>query len=234
LAWRVASPVICAVEGGVYAAGFRNSSLLEEIAKRLSKAGGRLDIEQLENAPPRHFWSGISAKQAEVFLEGLSDSHQRPIKVVSNPGAAIAAAAPAINDLVPQMASIHLETPKDLQRFDLGSGRWKKAESFSDPGAYRGGYSGRRYIFSASDGSQSEGPYALVKLLAARQARARLHEYRPTTAEFYAVLGCEPPGLFHRALTSFVGRPPSIDRGRLVYSGVPPEAASLIFSKLYG
>ncbi|CAN1547073.1 hypothetical protein MCEMIH16_02006 [Caulobacteraceae bacterium] len=233
-AWRVPAPVICAVEGGVYAAGFRNAPLLADLAKRLGGGGGQLDIEPLENAPPRYFWSGISAEQAAFLLEGLADPHQRPVKVVGDPGTTIVAAAPAINELIPQMAAIRLETPEDLQRFDLGSGRWKNAESSSEPGAYRGGYGGRRYVFTSPDGSQTEGPYALVKLMAARHAGLRLHEYRPTKAEFHAVLGCEPLGLFHRALTSFTGRPPSVVQGRLVYAGVPLEAASLILSKLYG
>jgi hypothetical protein len=233
-AWRVPAPVICAVDGGVYAAGFRNSPLLAELAKRLSNGGGQLDIEPLEYGPPRYFWRGVSAEQAAVLVNGLADPHQRPVKVVSDPGSAIAAAAPPIRALVPHLAAIRLETPEDLQRFDLGSGRWKSTESSSEPGAYRGGYGGRRYVFTAPDGSQTEGPYALVKLLAARHAGLRLHEYRSAKSEFHAVLGCEPLGLFHRALTSFTGRPPSVAQGRLVYAGVPLEAASLILSKLYG
>lgn len=234
VAWSVTPPVVCAVAEGLFAAGFRNELLISQLEERLGGQADNLEVTPLENAPSRLFWRGVKPDEAAAALEGLTDRHGRPVNVVLSPGSAIAALAPGVRLLESGLSPIRLEAPKDLQRFDPGSGVWRKADSPQEPGAYRGGYAGRRYFYTRADGSQAEAPYPVVKILAARTAGLRLHSHDPQRSEFYAVLGCEPPGLFHRALAAYSGLPPAKASGRLVYSGVPQAAADLILSKLYG
>lgn len=234
VAWSVAPPVICLAEGGVFAAGFRNNALLEEMSRRLEPHGGILDVTPVENGPSRYFWKLPQPAAAAAAVEGLRDRHQRPVRLVQDAGLALASASPFVREIINAMPALRLESADDLQAFDLGRGVWRKADDASTPGAYRGGYGGRRYFFTAQDGSQTEGPYAVVKLAAARAQGLRLHSYDAARREFHSVAGCEPPGLLSRALASFTGLPPERVDGRVTYHGVPPEAAALVFSKLYG
>lgn len=232
--WTVAPPTLVPAAGGVYAAGFRSSALLDDLDQRLTAIGGKLEVKPLENAPPRYLWKGVSAAEAEAALGGLVDPHGRPLKVSPEPALAIAASAPAISQLASILPALRLETPEDLQRFDAGKGVWRSANDTSQEGAYRGGYGGRRYFFAAATGEQVEGPYSVVKILAAKAAGLKLHSYSRATQEFQAVLGCEPPGLFHRALASCSGEPPARTSGRLFYSNVPADVAATIITKIYG
>ncbi len=234
LSWVVAPPVLSFTPAGeAVLAGFRNEALLGEMERRLAAAGGILTAIDQTDAPDALIWTGLTPDRARAAIEGLDDIHGRQVSVAENFTSAAACHAPAVSVLASAMPGIRLDQPKDLQRFDPGSGSWASAKAITPNGAYRGDFAGRRYIYAGDGGSQKEGPYSLVKLLAAKAAGLRLHGYDAATATFQAVLGCEPPGLYHRALIASSGRMPERAGGRLLYRGVTPADAAAILHKLY-
>lgn len=234
LSWVAAPPVLSFTPSGTAVlAGFRNGPLLEALERRLAAAGGILSAIDQEDAPDAVIWTKLTPDAARSVLKGLADVHGRPVEVAERFTAAAAAHAPAVSVLAAAMPDIRLSAPQNLQRFDPGSGAWRAAKAIEGQGAYRGDYGGRRYIYAGADGEQREGSFPLVKLLAAKGAGLKLHGYDPASETFQAVLGCEPPGLFQRALIASSGRMPERAGGRLLYRGVTAADAAVILHKLY-
>lgn len=234
LSWAVAPPALSFMpSGAAVLAGFRNAVLIEAVQDRLAAAGGQATQIPQQDGPSALIWTGLTPTSAKQALEGVADSHGRPVTITEGFTAAIARQSPAVSKLAAAMPVIRLETPKELQRFDPGSGTWRSAAAISGAGAYRGDYGGRRYIFADDEGGQREGSFSLVKLLAAKAVGLMLHGYDAATGEFQAVLGCEPPGLFQRALIASSGLMPKQEDGRLLYQGVTPTDAAIILTKLY-
>lgn len=234
LSWVVPPPVLSFTPSGqAVLAGFRNAPLIEALEARLSGPGVFLTRTGQDGAPGALVWTGLSPAGARATLADLQDVHGRPVTVTEGFTAAAAAHAPDLTVLAAAMPVLRLETPKDLQRFDPGRGTWRSVKAIDGEGAYRGDYGGRRYLYASTDGGQREGAFSLVKLLAAKAAGLRLHGYDPGSQTFQAVLGCEPPGLFQRALVASSGRLPERAGTRLLYHGVEAADAALILHKLY-
>lgn len=234
LSWAVAPPALSfSSSGSAILAGFRNAALLDAVKEQLAAAGGHLTETAQEDAPAAFVWTGLTPLTAKRSLEGITDPHGRPVVVSEGFTAAVAREGPAASVLASAMPAIRLDTPRELQRFDPGSGSWRNTPAIETPGAYRGDYGGRRYVFAGDDGSQREGSFALVKLLAAKAAGLRLHGYDEASGTFQAVLGCEPPGLYQRALVAASGLMPERNGARLLYRGVSAADASAILNKLY-
>lgn len=234
LSWAVAPPALSFTPSGTAVlGGFRNSDLLRNLEDRLGAAGGRLTETSQEDGPPALVWSGLTPASARRALEGLTDPHGRPVTVSEGFTGAVISEAPAVSELAAAMPAIRLEAPRELQRFDPGSGAWRNATSVEASGAYRADYGGRRYVFADAAGAQREGSFALVKLLAAKAAGLRLHGYDAAAGVFEAVLGCEPPGLYQRALVAASGLMPERQGAKLLYRGVDPADAALVLTKLY-
>lgn len=234
LSWTVAPPALVFTPGGsAFLAGFRNAELILKVSAALSAIGAHLEVQEQEDAPSSFIWSRLTPDTARNALREIHDVHGRKIAVTTGFTGAIAANAPATSQLQKFMPAIHLANPKDLQRFDPGTGAWRAAAELDSEGAYRGDFAGRRYIYRDASGAQREGSFALVKLLAAKAAGMQLHGYDASSRIFKAVLGCEPPGLWPRALAANSGRVPTRVGSQLHYHGVLPGDASLILSKLY-
>lgn len=234
LSWVVPPPALSFTPSGqAVLAGFRNTPLLAALEEQLARAGGTLTALEQEDAPDAFIWTGLTPAAAREALTGLQDAHGRPVSVTEGFTAASAAHAPRVSTLAAAMAVIRLDAPKGLQRFDPGQGVWRNIQAIGAEGAYRGDFAGRRYIYAGADGAQREGSYSLVKLLAAKAAGLRLHGYDAASQTFEAVLGCEPPGLFQRALTASSGRMRERAGARLLYRGVEAADAAAILQKLY-
>lgn len=233
VSWSVAPPVLCLTGDGAFLAGFRNKALVEAISERLAPFG-ELQIGAIADAPARYFWPLADLAFAAAAIQGVVDLHGRQVHAAAGAGLALASAAPSLAELASALPAVRIETAPDLQCFDAGKGSWRKAEDAGAPGAYRAGFGGRRYFLTDAGGAQVEGPYPVIKLLAAKASGLKLHGYDPARREFYSVPGCEPPGLLGRALVSFTGLPPARSSGRVTYGGVPAHAARLILTKLYG
>lgn len=232
--WMTAPPsLVCTPSGTAFFAGFRNEELLAGLQAHLERAGGVLSVTPQDDAPTAFIWTGIGPEQAQSGLENLRDRHGRRVTITHGFTTAIAANAPPVSAIEALMPPIRLDGAKELQRFDLDRGAWRPADTIEPCGAYRGEFAGRRYLYCSADGVQREGSFSLVKLLAARSAGRALHSYDPGRRVFQAVLGCEPPGLFHRSLVAASGLMP-VKRGPLLaYGGVAPDDAAAIINKLY-
>jgi hypothetical protein len=231
--WSCSPPALVVTESGsAYLAGFRCRTLIDSIRCALNGVGTLQCIEQ-ENAPPAFVWSRFDVSRAVEPFGQISDPHGRSVSVVPNPAMQIAVHAPRISTVADALPVIHMERVHDLERFDPKTAAWQRVESLELPGAYRTSFAGWRHIYKSPSGSFREGRYELVKLLAARDVGRRLHGYDASTQSFQCVLGCEPPGLFRRALVACSGTLPRRLNGSLSYPKVNRELAGLILGKLY-
>jgi hypothetical protein len=190
-------------------------------------------MHRTETAPPAFVWSRFDISQPNEPFGRISDPHGRFVSVVPNPAMEIAAHAPRISVVADSLPAIHIERMHDLERFEPQTAAWQRVESLEQPGAYRTSFAGWRHMYKSPSGPLREGSYELVKLLAARDAGRRLHGYDASSQTFQCVLGCEPPGLFRRALVACSGTLPRRLNGTLQYSNVSHELAGLILGKLY-
>ena len=232
--WSVPGPaLVFASPRTAFLSGFRSQALVEEVASRLERAGASWSEVDQEGAPPAFLAADVDQQTSAAALSGLRDIHGRPVEVLDNPAAAIAAAHPGLPQLTATMRPLRLEQLKELHRFEPSTARWRASDKIEPGYAYRSDYAGRRYVYVFPDGRSQEGPHWMVKLLAARHEGVRLHGYDESRGKFQAVLGCDLPPLLHRALVSRSGLSPSKGEGRLSYSGVPPIEAAAVLARLY-
>ena len=95
-----------------------------------------------------------------------------------------------------------------------------------------------KYSYSESaigiDGYVISGSVRTVKLKMAQSANSPLAFYDATTRQFYVRLGAELPGLFGRSMVAASGLAPREDLTQrvVVYSGIEPQLARLIYGQL--
>ena len=234
--WQVAPPTLVEnAEGGIwFLAGFRSRGLVDAVTEALEA----IDCEPVNPQPDEtlsaHAWHCESAGAVARALTGIVDPLGRQVAIVSGAAERLAAALPDLSELREQLPSVHMESPPDLQVFDLRSGKWRDTKDSDAPGAYRSSYGACRYFHRGADGSARAGTAELVKVMAASDERVALHSHDEETGTFSAVLGCEPPGLFARALVACSGQEPRRNKGRVLFTGVPPRVGRIILSRLYG
>lgn len=236
LRWSIAPPTLVVTDNETaYLAGFRSQSLVERFVELFKPHSSSVEIEEQRDAPPVILCSGfgLSVLEADSVLKGLKDPAGQPIVCVEAPGVAIASRMPSLDEISSKMNLIRIEDTRDLEKFEPFSGKWSRANDFDGIGGYRTSFAGRRYFFLDSTGAMKEGSYELVKIQAAIAAGVRLHQFDEGSSEFRCVLGCEPPGLFRRALVSCSGKLPAIKKGLTVYQAVDPMIAHTITSKLH-
>ena len=233
--WQIAPPALVeTANGGTwFLAGFRSARLVDVVADAMEAMDCEYVPSGVEGALSVHSWRCESAEAVAEALAGVVDPLGREVVVVRGAPERLAAALPRLSELREALPVVHMEAPPDLQVFDLGSGKWRHADHSRAPGAYRSSYGACRHFHRGTDGSARAGTAELVKVLAAREAMLALHDYDEGFAAFSAILGCEPPGLFARALVACSGREPTLNGARLVFTGVPPRVGHTILSKLY-
>ena len=142
---------------------------------------------------------------------------------------------PNISGIVKSLKTVYAHDDKDLEIFNLNNGRWTSVDwDARGPGAYRITRAGRHYFYKDEEERCYDCSFQLAKLLAARQKGYRLHRFNAEEGTFEAVIGCEPPGLFRRALIFCSGKLPEIRNNVVSYGNVPAEVGSVIMNKLYG
>jgi len=233
--WSVPPPVLSATSRGTLVmSGFRSRSLIEKITSILGDFGCEHRVERFRYAPATHHWTLACHLVADVaaLLGGITDPFGRKLKVTDEIADRIAGAMPSITDLFRSLRTIHVEHTVPVERFDPTRGNWTTAQ-MTAPGAYRCQLYGITYFFH--DGTKSyQAGHELVKILAARHARRYLHACDDEHRRFESLLGCEPPGLFRRALVACSGTLPGRMDGKLVYESVSRKTANLVLERLYG
>lgn len=234
--WQVSPPALVETSkhGIWFLAGFRSAALVEQITEALTNLGGERLHYEPDSELSEYVWHLGSVQSPAGVINGLSDPLGREILVVERAAERLIAALPNLEDLRDALPKVHMESPPDLQVFDVRSGKWRDTSTSLSPGAYRSSYGACRYFYRGEDGSARGGTADLVKRFAACGMRVAIDEYNRDTRTFSTVLGCEPPSLFSRALVACSGRAPKRENGRSFYADVPPEIAHILFSKLYG
>ncbi|WP_432471796.1 hypothetical protein [Amphritea sp. HPY] len=235
VSWSCSPPALVATPNGeVYLSGFRNDTLLEEVASALSGEGCSHRVVKQELAPPAYVWelSNLTITDVEGLLGNIKDPHGRKIKVVNSPASSINNFMPSIYEMKQMLRPIHIEDQGDIERFDPKTGRWSK-HPLKGVGGYRTSFAGRRYFYLNEHGESYEAGYEVVKLIAARDAGIRLHGYNKGTGNLECIIGCEPPDLYRRMLISCSGLVPERGEWKLTFSGVSEELAKALITKLY-
>jgi hypothetical protein len=231
--WSIPPPCLTLVsEGRMFLSGFRSSDLLSQLNEVLKEFECTHTRIAQTSAPAAHFWTveGLAADDIREIVDGIRDPFSRPVAVEDQLAQRLIAALPPIGATIQSLNPIHISPTEEVERFDVASGRWHEGR-LDAPGAYRARIRGSQYFFH--DGSASfAAPYELAKLLAARLDRRYLHAYEDGT--FRCVIGCEPPGLFRRALVACSGLLPTRGGGAVTYSRVDETIADSILEKLYG
>ena len=220
-----------------YLSGFRNTDLIKQVKDQFNTLNFSLEeIVPEDNLSTKvYLWDLVDAPKEllEKEFKKIKDSYGRDLIIQERPFNYIANSLPYIKDILNIMPEVHLENNKDLEKFDLLTGKWIVSK-ITGPGAYRSSHAGKRYVYF--DGTKfRECGYELSKLFAARESKIFLHQYDDNTKEFSTLLGCQPPGLFRRALVSCTGKLPITNKNkqRIIYSNIPSDIAKLIMSKLY-
>lgn len=233
--WSIAPPVLVVRDDGeAYLSGFRNSKLVDAIADALEDNECEYVIDPGDDGVRRHAWTNVSIGMAQELLAGIEDPFGRPIAVKGSPAASIARSAAPFAALVEALPAVHFESKDELERFDARKGRWNRAASPGEAGAYRTNFAGRRYFVRDEAGVSRAASHEVAKVFAARLEGLMLHDYDARTKRFVGVLGCDLPGLLSRAVTSCSGRLPVRDRGRVYHGEVPRDVAQQLLLKLYG
>ena len=231
--WSIPPPCLTLVGGGrVFLSGFRSAELMAQLDNALRGFNCKHSCVNQADAPAAHFWTvaGLTADEIREIVADLSDPFSRPVAVEDQLPGRLVAALPSIGEILMSLRSIHISRTQQVERFDVESGRWH-ADTLGSAGAYRVKMQGSQCFFH--DGTTSLAtPYELAKLLAARLEHRWLHAYEGGT--FRCVIGCEPPGLFRRAIVACSGLLPMRTNGVVTYGGVDESVADAILNKLYG
>ncbi|MGO4659267.1 hypothetical protein AB4Z34_31455 [Ensifer sp. 2YAB10] len=228
----------CAVsyidEETAFLSGFRCQSLLESIFSAVRRADGQI-VEARRSLVPAHIEiTNLSPAALSRALEGIADPLGRSISVNQYPGREIARACREWSNLDSCLIPISMGRQANLQVFNLQTARWDTVSAISaQGGAYRWNDGRQAYAFVEESGRSLAGPHQVVKLMAARSRRRRLHAYDAKKQAFLATLGCDAPGLLGRALVACSGTLPEISEGLLKYSNVDPATARLVLDALY-
>jgi len=232
--WSVSPPVLAyTAPGEAILAGFRCSSLLDDVEELLKPAGGKFSREQVNGQPMLVRVEGLPIEAARELLDVVSDPHARVLKIIDNTPVKLAAFAQASGGLFSHFKPISLGFDGETQRYDAVRGRWRSTSNTTEPGAYRIAHAGTTYAFRGQDSRSLSGPHELVKLAAARAEGIHLHAYSEGNRVFSSRLGCEPPGLLGRALVACSGRLPEISNGESRFHDVPPAVAGAVLAYLY-
>ena len=232
--WRIAPPALVFTQGGkAFLAGFRSGPMVETLTVLLSNIGGVLARVPQSDAPDALIWDGLTPDSAREALSAFTDPLGRTLAISEQFSARVIAHAPTAGELAGVLKRVSFSSTNEIEAFDTDTGGWKSVSTIQEPGAYRVSWAGRRYVFRDSAGAEWEGDYRLVKLLAAREAGVSLHSYDAIGRAFVAMPGCEPPGLFVRALCACTGTQPQYEAGRIVFPNVGAATAGTLLSKLY-
>lgn len=231
--WSIPPPCLTMIsDNRAFLSGFRSADLIAEIDDALRGFDCSHGCVTQPDAPAAHYWTvaGLMADEIREIVADIRDPFARPLAVEDQLPIRLVGVLPPIGAILQSLKSIYVAPAQQVEQFDVESGRWHVG-SLERPGAYRARMHGSQYFFH--DGARSFAtPYELAKLLAARLERRWIHAYENGT--FQCVVGCEPPGLFRRALVACSGLLPTRSNGVVTYLDVDEAVADAVLVKLYG
>lgn len=235
-AWSIPPPTLVGTgDGRVYLSGFRCDDMLLELEVAFEMLEATPNFCEEKGVPKILSWdiNGVDAALLGEVIESVKDSVGRKISVAVNPALKLVSKLPNLAGMLSQFGEATLPL-HNISRFIPSGNTWQDARFDGKSGLYR--YDGlpRKYFFVDSQGVTRNTTFELGKIAAAKTGLLRLHDYDPECQTFISVLGCEPPGLFRRALVACSGRLPVFgENNTLRYSNVSAELAKAILGKLY-
>jgi len=232
--WSCSPPCFVINDDEAYLSGFRNKRLVDEIELKLAGVSSLRTINKGRMVPSSYRWNigNKSLDEIKELLGTIRDPFGRTINVINVPGVSMLLMLPNLNKIIPRLPTITIDRDNDVEAFDLLTGKWG-ASSLNGAGAYRINFAGRRYFYHDAEGQSYEATHELVKLIHARHEGFNLHGYDHNTTCFESHIGCTPPGLYRRALVSLTGNLPQLSNGKILYSNVTSDFASLMLNLLY-
>jgi hypothetical protein len=231
--WSIPPPCLTLTsDGRAFLSGYRSDNLISQIDDAMRGFDCSLSCVAQPDLPTAYYWivEDLSADEIRKLLSNIRDPFARALAVEDHLPIRLIEALPPISAIIASLKPISITATQKVERFDVGSRRWH-ADTLGEPGAYRTTMYGIQYFFH--DGVKSfSAPYELAKLLVARRERHGLHEYED--GAFRCVIGCEPPGLFRRALVACSGILPTKNNGLVTYGCIDENVADAILGKLYG
>ena len=234
--WSCSPPLLTITEQGTaFVSGFRNEILIDNVKNALAPITAGYDIIDNNESllPSSHVWrlNKTELSYIKSLTKEIIDPHGRPIEVQFCSGRLIAESLPLVSEILKALPIIHIENISEIEKFDLKLGKWTISK-FIENGAYRTNFAGRRYFYY-KNGESREASHELVKLMAARESDIFLHQYNLKESSLECIIGCDPPGLFKRALIACSGIFPEVKNGKTIYTQIPRSLGKLIMYKLY-
>ncbi len=220
-------------EASAVLSGFRSTSMIERVRALVAPAGGSLTVEEAFDQPRIVGITGLGYQRLADTLADVTDGLGRPITIVRDASENLAKACVELGGLGDCMAEGSFPLAGAYEVFDCAAARWGACDDSTRVGGYRSKKWGARYFFRSPGGGAYMGPNQVVKLLAARTQRTRLHTYDIQTRDFLSTLGAEPIGLLARALVSATGRLPEHRGGVIAYGSVSQSVAGAVLHAMY-
>lgn len=231
--------VVMTSETSGFLSGFRSADLLEKIESQITLVGGSLKQIKNKDLPSSWIFEVLNPEAISQSLNGILDPVTKlPIRIVRHVAETIAHGVGSISQLFKVSPKISVPPYIRLKRWDHWQTKWVTTDNARLAGAIQYDGYGNKYTYSdvdvEIDGLVTSGSVRTVKHKVAQAANSPLVYYSDVDKQFYARLGAELPGLFGRALVASSGLAPREDLVQrvVVYSGIEPQLARLVFGQL--
>jgi len=234
--WSV-SPTVLVMTSQLtaYLAGFRSSGLVDRITKRVSEAGGEVELIRNQSAPVTVMIRAVSAGHWATILDGITDPVTgRGVSCVENPCRRILSACAPISEVVGSSPVVRRPHFREVKKWDAHSASWLASDNNRSAGSFQNIGHGYKYTFNEEtlelDADTRSGTASSVKHNAARIAGVPLYFYSPDSSVLSARLGAEMPVVINRALVSLTGRLPDEDEALMLvsYHEIPSDVAEAV------
>ena len=231
--------VVMTSETKGFLSGFRSAELIAKIENQLSNVGGFLKQFANKDLPESWIFEVPNPDAIPQSFDGIIDPITKaPISVVRDIARNIAKGVGSISQLFNSSPEIPIPPYMQLKLWDHVQTKWVDADDPRVAGALQYAGYGNKYSYSETaidiDGYVISGSVRTVKLKMAQSFNSPLAYYDATTRQFYLRLGAELPGLFGRSMVAASGLAPREDLTQrvVVYSGIEPQLARLIYGQL--
>ena len=222
-----------------FLSGYRSPDLVAKIESRIQHVGGQLEQFENKGLPNSLIFTLQNEEDVSSVVEGIIDPvSKQQISITSDIASIIAKEVGSISQLIDSSPKIRIPSYIRLKHWDHAQTKWVDTEDPRSAGATQYVGYGNKYSYSDIavdvDGYVTSGSVRTVKLKSAQKTKVPLVYYDTETKQFFARLGAELPGLYGRSLVAASGLAPLEDLTKrvVVYSGVEPQLARLIYGQL--
>lgn len=231
--WKIAPPAVVATGfGRAVLAGYRSPRLLQVIEEAVKIMGGSFIPVANKHGPTAYFITKVSKESLFEIIRTVNASVKTQLTIAVRPDQSIAAQLAHLRLFLTTARTI--SQPLTAEVFDVGKASWTANTLAQSDGLYRTDSMPRLYLLRLL-GTWYQVSYRTGKHLAAALDGKSLLAYNTQHQELECPLGAQLPGLYERAVVLSSGLPPSVDldKGKVIYSQVPREVASAVWTAVY-